>query len=68
MHNELEARDSGQQLTQDDPLDALIGMENVALYINLVFTTIFLYDFGWVTVALIVELHRQADFDINDHW
>lgn len=63
-----EARDLGQQLAQGDPLDDLISVEKVALYINLVFTTIFLYDSGWVTVALIVDLYLEADFDTNKQW
>lgn len=39
------------ELTQDDPPDDLVKVENIALYINLVFTTIFLYDSSWVTVT-----------------
>lgn len=39
-----ETRDSGFQFTQDVSPNELIRVEEVARYIDLVFTTIFLYD------------------------
>lgn len=46
-----ETRDSGFQFTQDVSPNELIRVEEVARYIDLVFTTIFLYDSSWVTLT-----------------